>query len=130
MDKEKGWIKVTNTRRNPRASAADQGQDSTDGGGADQQRDVPTGPPKTKAEAEAQGNPFYVRGFMSDNRIKRAIRRSNLCPMCGGVKEPAAGQQKCSGIMHCRFVKELGLEIRKIDDASPAKPTGATPCQG
>ena len=66
---------------------------------------------------------------MPDFRIKNAIRRNRLCPMCGGMKEPAEGQQKCSGIMYCKYIKAMGLEIKKIGGASPVRPDGAAPAK-
>ena len=62
----------------------------TNRGGGTPQRDTPTAPPKSKEEAEAQGGPFYVRGFVSNSRIENAIKRDKLCPICGGVEKPAS----------------------------------------
>ena len=45
-----------------------------------------------------------------------------------GVAEPAAEQQQCHGILHCKFIKELGYEIKAISAASPAK--SGTPAAG
>ena len=70
----------------------------------------------------AQNHPFYIRGFMDDLRITNAVRRSKLCPFCGGVKEPVDGQQKCSGLLRCKCIKALGFEIKKVSSASPAHP--------
>ena len=86
----------------PRASAASQEREDkgSAGGGGDRdncgggvpQRDAPKGPPRTKEETEAQNDPFYVRDFMSDRRIEKALRCDKLCPLCGWVERPAAGQ--------------------------------------
>ena len=131
MDKEGGWTEVKSSRRQARASAAYQGcrggRGGRGGGGrgdntSDQQQSEIKGPPKNREEAFAQNDPFYIRGFMGDLRITNGVRRSKLCPFCGGVKEPVDGQQKCSGLLRCKYLKALGFEIKKVSSASPANP--------
>ena len=79
------------------------------------------GPPKNREEAEAQNDPFYIRGFMDNLRITNTVRRSKLCPFCDGVKEPVEGQQKCSGLLRCKYIKALGFEVKKVGLASSAR---------
>ena len=62
---------------------------------------------------------------MSDGRLTNGLRRSKLCPFCGGVKDPGNGQQKCTGILQCKYVKALGFEVKKLSSASPANPGNA-----
>ena len=131
VDKNGNWREVRSDRRQLRASAVSQeredkgsaggGGDCNNRGGGALQPDASKGPPRTKEEAEAQTDSFYVRDFMSDRRIEKAlIMRDKLCPLCGGVERPAAGQQKCSGSKHCRFLEKLGLVVRDASSASPA----------
>ena len=95
VDKGGAWREVPSGRRQPRASAASQeredkgsaggGGDRNNRGGGAPQRDAPKGPPRTKEEAEAQNDPFYVRGWITVQRIRNAIKRNKLCHICDGV---------------------------------------------
>ena len=102
VDKNGNWREVRSDRRQLRASAVSQeredkgsaggGGNCNNRGGGALQPDASKGPPRTKEEAEAQTDSFYVRDFMSDRRIEKALRCDKLCPLCGWVERPAAGQ--------------------------------------